>query len=75
MATGMHPLSDYPSKYEENHRIKYKSNDIQSPPDSSKVCVCECECEYTCVYNKYTLIHAHMCFCFDVMCLHLHANT
>ena len=59
IATGVHPLSDYPSKYEENHRIRYRSHHVQSLPDSSKVCVCIgwlTQCKYIYVNTRYTFL-------------------
>ena len=37
IATGQHPLGDYPSKYEENHKIRYRTHHIQALPDQEKV--------------------------------------
>ena len=41
IATGTHPLMDYPFKYEgEGHKIRYRSHHIQSLPNPEKVGLC-----------------------------------
>ena len=43
ISTGLHPLPDYPAKYEEGRKIRYRSHHIQSLPDSEKVHTCNVE--------------------------------
>jgi len=37
IATGQHPLGDYPAKYEESQKVRYRSHHIQALPDPDKV--------------------------------------
>lgn len=37
IATGQHPLGDYPTKYEENQKVRYRTHHIQTLPDPDKV--------------------------------------
>ena len=38
MATGLHPLKDYPEVYEGGNKVKYRSHDYQALPDAEQVC-------------------------------------
>ena len=38
MATGLHPLKDYPENFEGGSKVKYRSHDYQALPDSEQVC-------------------------------------
>ena len=40
MATGLHPLKDYPEHYEGGNKVKYRSHDYQALPDAEQVHVC-----------------------------------
>ena len=37
MATGLHPLKDYPENFEGGNKVKYRSHDYQALPDSEQV--------------------------------------
>jgi hypothetical protein len=37
MATGLHPLKDYPETYEGGNKVKYRSHDYQALPDTEQV--------------------------------------
>ena len=37
MATGLHPLKDYPESYEGGNKVKYRSHDYQALPDAEQV--------------------------------------
>ena len=37
MATGLHPLKDYPESYESGNKVKYRSHDYQALPDAEQV--------------------------------------
>ena len=39
MATGLHPLKDYPENFESGNKVKYRSHDYQALPDSEQVSV------------------------------------
>lgn len=50
MATGQHPLKDYPDSFESAFRVKYRSHHFQSLPDPEQVSIST---------HTYTPTHTH----------------